>query len=362
MEIFYADEELKNYSLIQDIGFEEYYLGQPKKCNISTDCFEEVKEKCVEPIEQANNIDDVTVLTQTKGGDNIFSFFYDENNKKKNLSNDEIKKFLIGALKILKGIKVLLENDLVHYDIKSDNFLYTIRNNNMDIRFIDFGEIINIKKVNEEDNEEVIVENILNTTSKQNSYNNISPFETGLIKIVYEKIIKNKKINYDEKEKLSSVTYKILSAAENNRIIFLNRALEAIYGSNYIEKEEEIRENIKLVFNTNTKEELIKLKIDSLKSTDLFSAGIMFLDLLDGYNKLEGYEEFNFLFNKMCHPFLKKRISIDNAIKEYANILRTHNYYDNNNGGKKTRPKKRKTTKRSFKKNVKKTLKKTFHV
>jgi len=72
----------------------------------------------------------------------VVESIFNETKNKKHIMISLIE--LYGAS--LKGIKILIENNIVHFDLKSDNILYDTKNNHTKI--IDFGLSIPIKKLN----------------------------------------------------------------------------------------------------------------------------------------------------------------------------------------------------------------------
>jgi serine/threonine protein kinase len=134
----HAKTEMKEYGSIRKADPKKYlYLGKPEKCS---------------PIFEPNNIDaikkcnlpgpiflqDYFILIMEDGGLNLADFAKEFSKKPVTPENkNKIELFLIEAQRILYGLTVFLEKDLVHHDLKAQNIVYNEEKNR--INFIDFG-------------------------------------------------------------------------------------------------------------------------------------------------------------------------------------------------------------------------------
>ena len=134
----HAKTEMKEYGSIRKADPKKYlYLGKPEKCS---------------PIFEPNNIDaikkcnlpgpiflqDYFILIMEDGGLNLADFAERFSKNPVTPENkNKIELFLIEAQRILYGLTVFLEKDLVHHDLKAQNIVYNEEKNR--INFIDFG-------------------------------------------------------------------------------------------------------------------------------------------------------------------------------------------------------------------------------
>ena len=143
-----AQEELNEFFLVSKADKNgEYHLGKPSICKPSKipsnllaikDC------KQIRPTAQMMKL--FSLLIMKNGGLNIEQFagkFEKQNANTENMG--QIIDFLIEGIRLLEGLELFLDNDIIHHDLKSQNIVYNLSENR--VNFIDFGLMDNIKNV-----------------------------------------------------------------------------------------------------------------------------------------------------------------------------------------------------------------------
>jgi serine/threonine protein kinase len=148
MQNAYAKSEMQEYKTIQSADPKhQLYLGKPVKCSPENDTENIIAiNKCGFGNWQTNTH---SLLVMGDGGENLSDFAIRFN---KNPITPENKKkmelFWIEAQRILYGLTVFLQNDIVHHDLKGQNIVYNEEKNR--INFIDFGLMTSKQKILEE--------------------------------------------------------------------------------------------------------------------------------------------------------------------------------------------------------------------
>lgn len=159
-----AQDELNEFFLISKADKNgEYHLGKPSSCipakidsNMAAirecDTLErKYNDKYSQRIHK-KDIDKFMLLIMKHGGYNIEQF--SQQFKKQNANSVNMKliqDFLIEGIRILEGLQLFLDNDIIHHDLKAQNIVYNPKENR--INFIDFGlmnKISNVRKEAEE--------------------------------------------------------------------------------------------------------------------------------------------------------------------------------------------------------------------
>jgi len=144
----HAKTEMKEYKTIQSADPKhKLYLGKPIKCSPSNDKDNSYAIRKCGFGSWASNTHSLLVMGD--GGENLSDF---ANRFKKNpkipVNTERMELFWIEAQRILYGLTVFLQNDIVHHDLKAQNIVYNEENNR--INFIDFGLMTSRKKIIDE--------------------------------------------------------------------------------------------------------------------------------------------------------------------------------------------------------------------
>uniref|UniRef100_A0A6C0LQE2 Protein kinase domain-containing protein n=1 Tax=viral metagenome TaxID=1070528 RepID=A0A6C0LQE2_9ZZZZ len=142
----HAKTEMKEYGSIHKADPKKYlYLGKPEKCSPSIDSDNRVAiKKC--DLTGAPFIENYFILIMNDGGLNLADFARRFSKNPVTPENkNKIELFLIEAQRILYGLTVFLEKDIVHHDLKAQNIVYNEETNR--INFIDFGLMTSRKEL-----------------------------------------------------------------------------------------------------------------------------------------------------------------------------------------------------------------------
>lgn len=160
-----ADKELDEYKEMQLVDKKNrFHLGKPDVCeplndNINFDQYAKCDVLNEIEIEHKNFLSKyipfmrnkettrnfitkrTSLLIMKNGGDTLDDYTTFLVKNEDNISKEELTKkihlFWLEAYRMLYGIKLMIENDIIHYDIKENNILFDVSTNRMNI--IDFG-------------------------------------------------------------------------------------------------------------------------------------------------------------------------------------------------------------------------------
>ena len=126
---------------------QQYYLGIPDMC-VPEPSYTDYIHNC-NAIKRIRPDDRATLLIMQNGGDNI-AIYTDKLKSRINALQERGKtidrnttftkhtdRFLLAFYKLMHGLQMLRDNNLIHLDIKPQNIVYNIENGEM--KFIDFG-------------------------------------------------------------------------------------------------------------------------------------------------------------------------------------------------------------------------------
>ena len=134
----HAKTEMKEYGSIHKADPKKYlYLGKPEKCSPS---FEPNNIDAIKKCHLSGPIllQNYFLLLMNDGGLNLADFANEFSKRPDTPENkNKMELFLIEAQRILYGLTVFLETDIVHHDLKAQNIVYNEEKNR--INFIDFG-------------------------------------------------------------------------------------------------------------------------------------------------------------------------------------------------------------------------------
>ena len=144
----HAKAELNEYDMIDKVDKnKDFYMGKPEICKPI------YNDKNVKSIQNCNSIGKViknnveenfkklSLLVMDDGGVNLST--YSKNTYKK--TQKQIIQFFVEAHRILLGLKVFIDNGIVHHDLKPQNIVYNEKQNRLN--FIDFGLTITTEKI-----------------------------------------------------------------------------------------------------------------------------------------------------------------------------------------------------------------------
>jgi serine/threonine protein kinase len=137
-----AKKEMAEYNKVSAADKKnDFYLGKPHKCDI----FRPLKhadmtviQKCDIGTDVLASIEEYNLIVMDDGGENLVTYTDKMRSwSKSEMSNERCEKFLLEIPRLLTGLKLFLDNDLIHFDLKPQNVVYNEKTNRLN--FIDFG-------------------------------------------------------------------------------------------------------------------------------------------------------------------------------------------------------------------------------
>jgi serine/threonine protein kinase len=316
-----AKIELKEYVLIDKIDPRaEFYLGKPETCKFEKSSINmKPLEKCNIGKKILESDKDYELLIMQDGGDNLAEFTEKMKTSSVNESNKKMmEQFWAEAKRLLYGVKAFLKYGKIHHDLKPQNIVYNSVTNRCNI--IDFGIMEDINKSKKE--------------AKQNKYGYAYyhwnfPTESDFLNV--SKFDYFTKFNLTQKNKM---LLKIFKDSKNQLAVFYQytlktRDLQNVYFTNILktgdlQKSEHLMEWTNYLLNDMTTSTYDKFLDKCFETYDIYGLGLSLMHVLKNTNHI-GSEKLYFnlknLFNSMITPNLTKRITIDEAIEQYENIL-----------------------------------------
>jgi serine/threonine protein kinase len=144
-----ANDELKEFKLIQKADKkEDFHLGKPGYCFPDTNT---ENQTAINQCGRFNNfeIEKYKLLLLKNGGDNLSQI--EDKFKKLTLNNTnriKLEKFWLDMARLIYGSKVLMDNGIVHHDLKQPNIVYNEKTGR--VNFIDFGLMTTTKAMHKD--------------------------------------------------------------------------------------------------------------------------------------------------------------------------------------------------------------------
>ena len=146
-----ANSELKEFKLIQKADKnEKFHLGKPSSC-FPDDNIE--NQTAINQCARFNNFDieKYKLLLLENGGDNLSQI--EDKFKKLTLNNANrirLENFWLDMSRLIYGSKVLMDNGIVHHDLKQQNIVYNKKTGR--VNYIDFGLMMTTKEMSKKAN------------------------------------------------------------------------------------------------------------------------------------------------------------------------------------------------------------------
>lgn len=320
----HAKTELKEYNMIDKIDKnKDFYMGKPELCKPKyNDSNVKSIQKCksiskVIKDNVQNNFKKLSLLIMDDGGVNLTTY----SNNIYTKSEKELIDFFVEAHRILLGLKVFIDNGIVHHDLKPGNIVYNEATNRLN--FIDFGLTVT--------REHILLESEKSTNWIADSYHWSFPFEINF----YNKNAYNKMAKSTISEKTQYIN-DITKNTSNNHIFmngfktFLSNIMSQ---QQNINKEHYINKYITDFYQTiltdivpgNYKKFINK----SISTIDIYGTGIAFNNVLNkcyGILPKPAYDDLKLLFLNMVSSDLSTRYEINEVLTIYENILLQHNF------------------------------------
>lgn len=321
----HAKKEMDEYVLISRADQKkEYYLGKPTMCKIKNNAqTRKIIKKCKNSEKYLNDLDETSLLIMENGGINL-SMLSDKIEKMKNTQQNRelIKRVLFEISRIFEGIQAFLKHDIVHHDLKPQNIVYNSETDRMN--FIDFGLMKRLS---------TSIQKSRKSTNWITQYAHWSyPLETQFLnrdKYMYfvhksdaekEEYIKRLMDNIyrDSNDKFTDAFYALCSYVIDTNITEsqANKMRENIL-YDYIEF-------ILKDMRADNYEEIMKR---SFHTYDTYGFGMGISRLVFSSKQLlnaELYDELSGFSYGLVHPNVLKRLTVEDAIRTYDEILKMH--------------------------------------
>jgi hypothetical protein len=317
----HANIEMKEYDIIKKADPKKYiYLGKP------IECIPEYSIENVDAITKCNlgdNIKDFSILVMNDGGENLEDFAKRfGKNPVTGENKNKMELFWIEAQRILYGLTLFLQKDIIHYDLKAQNIVYNEETNN--INFIDFGLMVTKTGV-----EFDCKHSVCRKAIKHWSY----PFE---LQFMNAKSF-NKMANRSTETK-SNFIKDIINNMENKENSAYRIFLSIAFG--HLDRNIQ-KENRKIVMNdfqdfiNDMKPEKYDDYLNKcLNTIDVYGVGIGFITVFINTAKFINRElqlDLSELFTRMVTNYLHYRYEPDEALREYENIISKHGLLEKHN-------------------------------
>jgi serine/threonine protein kinase len=312
----YADIERSEYiNMHRADPKRKFYLGDPHQCNVSITKSNLIAiSKCDDAPDIVKNIDEYSLLLMEYGGlnlreygDNIAKWPNTTANKKK------IERFWLESHRLLRGVKMLLNNGLIHSDFKPHNIVYDEKKKRLN--FIDFG----LMKTLSATKLKIATDEYKNTKchfshpfevvflSKRNFHEFAKKTIAEKEKYCRDWIQDVEDISSECGKKIDDFFYYIFTDSREDldaKRIILN---------DYVEMIRSLPENFE-------KWDYMK----TLDTFDIYGIGFTYLYMLKSCKHLLDtsiYYDFRNLFLRMISGDVRKRIKIDECLQEYEYIV-----------------------------------------
>ncbi len=322
-----AQDELNEFFLISEADKNgEYHLGRPTSCTPAKIDSNMLAIKDCERLQHNHerkhasrinkkDMNKFMLLIMKDGGYNIEQFSNQLHNA--NLNKDTIKRvndFLIEGFRLLEGLSLFLDHNIIHHDLKAQNIVYNPKENR--INFIDFGLMNKISNVRREAN-----------NSKYGYGIHWSfPFEISLWnKSYFERFFKLKA--NEKRESIKNILTKI-----KNELAY---TFENIYQNDNKKIEKHLSDYMNFLATMDNDYDQFLHK--SLTTFDLYGVGLAFMNFYNDTNHIFEFlelemdlktnkdtnlsERFHLLFLSMIDPNVYTRIDVKSALYEYQDIL-----------------------------------------
>lgn len=347
-------KELKEYDVMKKIDKKlKYHLGSPVLCDFdknsvynkkslgNCDFYDDIVEATDDSYDSEDSdasviIPDLSLLVMKNGGVDLEKFIDTMHKEPVNEKNIEIVEIaLLEFHRIFMGLKKMIDNKVIHHDLKPQNIVFSVKNKRMN--FIDFGMMTDVSK---------IIKEAKNSNYNYSLHHWSYPFETKFYNhnefVKASKMTENELTNYfiniAHTFSESSFLQKRHDLNENKQdLIKTKNALQSLFSyiidKNSSETEFTMKMNIYFTELKNTMlNEFKTIEYDdfikkSLKTIDVFGVGIAcvyFCNKLGKFMNTFLNNDLKVLFDEMVNGNFNKRINVEELIDKYEQILNNH--------------------------------------
>lgn len=305
----YAIAEMKEYDAISKIDTKnEYYLGKPILCRPDKSEENNIK-KCM--LSSASiTADNSSLLIMPDGGMSISDYAKRLRQNKNPTQNDiaEFDTFLLKMHNALKIVKLMIENDLMHHDMKPQNMVYN--NETESVNLIDFG--LAIKKSD-------IVHRSKTNMNREISHWSYPPESKFINKDSFNNI--SSKPEYKKREYVATLIYSMNNGL-NSEFASAFRIFFSIIGfHNKTDMDAHMQQYCDFLLNMGDYDNFLEKYVNTF---DLYGLGITFITICNNCKKymdkdnIDKLKEFSL---RLIHPNMNLRYTVDSAIAEYETVV-----------------------------------------
>jgi serine/threonine protein kinase len=289
--------------------YKYFFLPVVSECPVKMASFSKTNEDLVSKCEVIKDIDKAYTLMKIPYANNkpIIEEIFDEIRDKKHV----VVSMLESYTHLLKAIQIMIDMDVIHFDLKSDNVLYDSDMNHANI--IDFGLSIPIDKLpNKNDNDKKYYELMKEYFYLYAPEYYVWPIEVHIINYLLHEL--------EEGEDISGIAERI-----SEEYVTTNKGLKMLSKSFVADYQEACKRCVLDVLDATRPDSLEKRKrgiidglIKSYDTWDNYAISIIYLRYIhllfpDGFPENRFYIQFSQLLLRNIHPDPIMRFSITTA-------------------------------------------------
>jgi serine/threonine protein kinase len=296
----------------------KYHLGDPDQCDVA-DTNENILAigTCLDAPQILDNIKDYSLLLMDYGGLSLRKYGINISHWPNNQENrTKIERFWLECHRLFRGVKLLLDNDLIHSDFKPQNIVYDEKKKRLN--FIDFGLMQTLKSTKDD----------IERDEYRNTRCHFShPFEAPFL----SKSHYNDFIMKSESQKKEYYSHFLYEVEENTSLCGkkINDFFYYIFSSTEedLQSKRQILEDFVDMMRSLPRSFEKWNTMQTLNTFDTYGIGFTCLYMLKACKHLLDpgfYHDLRELFLRMISGDVRKRIQIKECLTVYENILFEH--------------------------------------
>ncbi len=318
-----ANGELKEFKLIQEADKkEDFHLGKPVSCFPDNN---EDNEKAINECERFSsfNIDKYKLLLLKNGGKDLSAIEKQFRSLTINNANKrKLEHFWLDMSRLIYGSKVLMDNGIVHHDLKQQNIVYNEETGR--VNFIDFGLMTNTKQM------------IKNADSSRYPYKAHWSFPPDILfynYVIYKRFTSQKDINL----KMGHVELQYANyTGYGSACDIVRKYMQGISQKKEDFNDEKFRQffSMSMFRLKNSDDEYHKFLNKSFETFDNYAIGFSLFSILQHTQKLindDLFKDLRLLFRSMMSFNVFDRPSPSEVVVKYEFILKSNGLLDKYN-------------------------------
>lgn len=309
-----AQSEMSEFKLIEDADKDElFHLGKPSICKVDdTQSNKDAMVKCRSGSFKPDLVDQYSLLLIKYGGLDLEKYGAKLKEMTVNMANRRIvEHFWMDMSRIIFSLKVMNDKGAVHHDLKHQNIVYNQDNGRANL--IDFGLMTTKKHIQ--------------TASNNSKYGFATLHWSFPVEI---ELLNKNMFDYVINTKSTKTEYfkKVLDHIQVNHKYFFNCIIASRPESPPYKLDLKMHiTNYLQMLTMLQPDDYDKFKNKCIDTIDTYGAGIGLLYVLNRSTRFlsdELYNDLHALFLSMVHQNVFLRISPDELVTRYENILLTH--------------------------------------